>query len=166
MSKTDKILVGVLMGSDSDWPVMRLAGEALTEFGVGWEARVLSAPRTPGDVAVYAREAEGRGLRVLIAGAGGAAHLAGVVAAWTVLPVIGVPIESRSLRGLDSLLSIVQMPPGVPVASVAIGAGRNAGLLAVQVLGVGDERLRGRYGEFKARLAEESRGKDGRLGGG
>ena len=163
MSKTDKILVGVLMGSDTDWPVMRLAGEVLSEFGVGWEARVLSAHRTPGDVGEYARGAEGRGLRVLIAGAGGAAHLAGVVAAWTVVPVIGVPIESRSLRGLDSLLSIVQMPPGVPVASVAIGAGRNAGLLAVQILAVGDERLRGKYGEFKARLAEESRGKDGKL---
>ncbi len=163
MSKTDKILVGVLMGSDTDWPVMRLAGEVLSEFGVGWEARVLSAHRTPGDVGEYARGAEGRGLRVLIAGADGAAHLAGMVAAWTVVPVIGVPIESRSLRGLDSLLSIVQMPPGVPVASVGIGAGRNAGLLAVQILAVGDERLRGKYGEFKARLAEESRGKDGKL---
>ncbi len=113
MSETKKILVGILMGSDSDWPVMKAAGEVLTEFGVGWEARVLSAHRTPGDVAEYAREAEGRGLRVIIAGAGGAAHLAGVVAAWTVVPVIGVPIESRSLRGLDSLLSIVQMPAGV-----------------------------------------------------
>lgn len=165
MSETKKILVGILMGSDSDWPVMKAAGEVLTEFGVGWEARVLSAHRTPGDVAEYAREAEGRGLRVIIAGAGGAAHLAGVVAAWTVVPVIGVPIESRSLRGLDSLLSIVQMPAGVPVGSVAIGAGRNAGLLAVQVLGVGDAGLRGRYGEFKARLAEESRAKDAKLQG-
>jgi 5-(carboxyamino)imidazole ribonucleotide mutase len=125
----------------------------------------MSAHRTPGDVAEYARGAAGRGLRVLIAGAGGAAHLAGVVAAWTVLPVIGVPIESRSLRGLDSLLSMVQMPAGVPVGSVGIGAGRNAGLLAVQILGVGDEGLRGRYGEFKARLAEESRGKDAKLRG-
>jgi 5-(carboxyamino)imidazole ribonucleotide mutase len=165
MKKTKNILVGVLMGSDSDWPVMRLAGEALDEFGVGWEARVLSAHRTPGDVAEYAREASSRGLRVLIAGAGGAAHLAGAVAAWTVVPVIGVPIESRSLRGLDSLLSMVQMPAGVPVGSVGIGAGRNAGLLAVQVLGVGDAGLRGRYGEFKARLAEESRARDGKLQG-
>jgi 5-(carboxyamino)imidazole ribonucleotide mutase len=164
--KSEKVLVGILMGSDSDWPVMKLAGEALGEFGVGWEARVLSAHRTPEDVAEYARTAQGRGLRVVIAGAGGAAHLAGAVAARTVLPVIGVPVESRALRGLDSLLSIVQMPAGVPVASVAIGAGRNAGLLAVQVVAVGDAALRGRYGEFKARLAEESRGKDARLGGG
>ncbi len=164
-AKAGKVLVGILMGSDSDWPVMKLAGEACGEFGVGWEARVMSAHRTPDDVAEYARGAAGRGLRVLIAGAGGAAHLAGVVAAYTALPVIGVPIESRSLRGLDSLLSIVQMPPGVPVASVAIGAGRNAGLLAVQILGVGDEALRGQYVEFKGRLAEESRAKNEKLGG-
>jgi len=156
-------LVGILMGSDSDWGVMKLAGEALAEFGVGTEVRVMSAHRTPEDVAEYARTAAGRGLRVVIAGAGGAAHLAGVVAALTAVPVIGVPMESRSLRGLDSLLSMVQMPAGVPVATVGIGAARNAGLLAVQMLGVGDEELRGRFGEFKKRLAEESRAKNARL---
>ena len=125
----------------------------------------MSAHRTPDDVAEYARSADARGLRVLIAGAGGAAHLAGVVAAWSVLPVIGVPIESRSLRGLDSLLSMVQMPAGVPVGSVGIGAGRNAGLLAVQILAVGDAKLREKYVGFKARLAEESRAKNAKLGG-
>jgi len=157
------------MGSDSDWPVMKAAGEVLSEFGVEWEARVMSAHRNPEDVAEYARGAEGRGLRVIIAGAGGAAHLAGVVASLTVLPVIGVPMETRGLGGMDSLLSMVQMPGGVPVAVVGIGAGRNAGLLAVQVLGAGDEgegkNLRGRYGEFKRRLVEESRRKDAGLGG-
>src|ERR1041384_1208300 len=127
-------LVGVLMGSDSDWPTMKAAVEALTEFGIARESRVMSAHRTPDDVTEYARTAHTRGLRVIIAGAGGAAHLAGVVAAHTPLPVIGVPIESRSLKGLDSLLSIVQMPAGVPVATVGIGGARNAGLLAVQIL--------------------------------
>jgi 5-(carboxyamino)imidazole ribonucleotide mutase len=163
--KADKVLVGILMGSDSDWGVMKLAGEALSEFGIGSEARVMSAHRTPDDVAEYARTAHTRGLRVLIAGAGGAAHLAGVVAAHTPLPVIGVPIESQSLRGLDSLLSIVQMPSGVPVATVAIGGARNAGLLAVQILAVGDAKLRAKYLEFKGRLGEESRAKDAKLQG-
>jgi 5-(carboxyamino)imidazole ribonucleotide mutase len=144
---------------------MKLAAEVLTEFGVATEARVMSAHRTPEDVAEYARSAAGRGLRVVIAGAGGAAHLAGVVAAQTVLPVIGVPVESRALRGLDSLLSMVQMPAGVPVATVGIGAARNAGLLAVQMLAVGDEGLRRKYGEFKKRLAEESRARDAKLAG-
>jgi 5-(carboxyamino)imidazole ribonucleotide mutase len=151
------------MGSDSDWPTMKLAADACAEFGVTAEARVMSAHRTPDDVAEYARTAHARGLRVLIAGAGGAAHLAGVVAAHTPLPVIGVPIESKSLKGLDSLLSIVQMPAGVPVATVAIGAGRNAGLLAVQILATGDEKLQASYLAFKARLAEESRAKDAKL---
>jgi 5-(carboxyamino)imidazole ribonucleotide mutase len=165
MSKVDKPLVGILMGSDSDWAVMKLAGEVLAEFGVESEARVMSAHRTPDDVAEYARRAHTRGLRVLIAGAGGAAHLAGVVAAHTPLPVIGVPIESKSLGGLDSLLAIVQMPSGVPVATVAIGGARNAGLLAVQILAVGDAKLRAKYLEFKVRLAEESRSKSARLRG-
>ena len=166
MSKTDKLpLVGILMGSDSDWATMKLAAAACAEFGIGTEARVMSAHRNPDDMAEYARTAEGRGLRVIIAGASGAAHLAGAVAALTVLPVIGVPVESRSLRGLDSLLSMVQMPAGVPVATVAIGAARNAGLLAVQILAVGDEALREKYGGFKKRLAEESRAKDAKLGG-
>jgi len=158
-------MVGILMGSDSDWPVMKLAAEVLAEFGIESEARVMSAHRTPDDVAEYARTAHTRGLRVIVAGAGGAAHLAGVVAAYTPLPVIGVPVESRSLRGLDSLLSMVQMPSGVPVATVAIGAARNAGLLAVQILAVGDAKLLARYLEFKARLAGESRAKDAKLGG-
>jgi 5-(carboxyamino)imidazole ribonucleotide mutase len=165
MSDTGKPLVGVLMGSDSDWGVMKLAGEVLAEFGVESEARVMSAHRTPDDVAEYARAAHTRGVRVLIAGAGGAAHLAGVVAAHTPLPVIGVPMESGALRGLDSLLSMVQMPSGVPVATVAIGAARNAGLLAVQILAVGDAKLQARYLEFKVRLAEESRVKNEKLWG-
>ena len=160
MSKPDKPAVGILMGSDSDWPTMEQAAEACAEFGIVAEAQVMSAHRTPDDVAEYARTAHTRGLRVLIAGAGGAAHLAGVVAALTPLPVIGVPIESKSLKGLDSLLSMVQMPSGVPVATVAIGAARNAGLLAVQILAVGDAKLREKYLGFKKRLADESRAKN------
>jgi 5-(carboxyamino)imidazole ribonucleotide mutase len=165
MKATDKPLVGILMGSDSDWPTMKLAVDACAEFGVVAESRVMSAHRTPDDVAEYARTAHTRGLRVLIAGAGGAAHLAGVVAAHTPLPVIGVPIESKALKGMDSLLSIVQMPSGVPVATVAIGAGRNAGLLAVQILATSDANLQTKYQEFKARLAEESRAKNAKLQG-
>ena len=163
MSKTDKLLVGILMGSDSDWPTMKLAADACAEFGIETEAQVMSAHRTPDDVAEYARTAHTRGLRVLIAGAGGAAHLAGAVAAQTPLPVIGVPIESKSLKGLDSLLSMVQMPSGVPVATVAIGAARNAGLLAVQILAVSDAKLQAKYLKFRQRLAEESRAKNAKL---
>jgi 5-(carboxyamino)imidazole ribonucleotide mutase len=166
MSESKKPFVGILMGSDSDWPTMKAAADTCAEFGIGTESRVLSAHRAPEDVARYARTAHTRGLRVLIAGAGAAAHLAGAVAAHTPLPVIGVPIESRALKGLDSLLSIVQMPSGVPVATVAIGAARNAGLLAVQILAVGDEKLQKKYLQFKARLAKESREKDARLQGG
>lgn len=165
MSKTDKLLVGILMGSDSDWPTMKLAADACAEFGIEIEAQVMSAHRTPDDVAEYARTAHTRGLRVLIAGAGGAAHLAGAVAAQTPLPVIGVPIESKSLKGLDSLLSMVQMPSGVPVATVAIGAARNAGLLAVQILAVSDAKLQAKYLEFRLRLAKESRAKNAKLRG-
>lgn len=165
MKSSDQQLVGILMGSDSDWPTMKLAADACAEFGVGSEAHVMSAHRTPDDAAEYARTAHTRGLRVLIAGAGGAAHLAGMVAAHTPLPVIGVPIESKSLKGLDSLLSIVQMPSGVPVATVAIGAARNAGLLAVQILATGNAELQVKYLEFKKRLAEESRAKNAKLQG-
>lgn len=165
MSKATTPVIGILMGSDSDWDTMKAAAEACAEFDVATEAHVMSAHRTPDDVAEYARGAEARGIRVIIAGAGGAAHLAGVVAASTPLPVIGVPIESKALKGLDSLLSMVQMPSGVPVATVAIGAGRNAGLLAVQILATGDEKLRARYVQFKAKLAEESRAKNRRLQG-
>ena len=155
-----KPLVGIIMGSDSDWPIMKAAADACEEFGVVCETWVISAHRTPKDLARYASRAFKRGLRVIIAGAGGAAHLPGVTAALTPLPVIGVPIESKSLKGLDSLLSIVQMPSGIPVATVAIGGGRNAGLLAVQILAVGNADLWPRLLDFKARLAEESRAKN------
>jgi 5-(carboxyamino)imidazole ribonucleotide mutase len=155
--------VGIIMGSDSDWPTLKPAADACIEFGVACEVRVVSAHRTPDDMARYAKQAESRGLRVIIAGAGGAAHLPGMVASHTALPVIGVPVESRSLKGWDSLLSIVQMPGGVPVATVAIGGGRNAGLLAVQILGVSDVALRRRVRRFKQRLARESRAKNRRL---
>ncbi len=152
--------VGILMGSDSDLETMKQAATACEEFGVACEIRVLSAHRTPDDTADYARTAADRGIEVIIAGAGGAAHLPGVVAASTTLPVIGVPIQSKALNGLDSLLSIVQMPPGVPVATVGIGAGRNAGLLAIQILANGDPSLRSQLAKFKDRLAAESRAKN------
>ena len=150
-------LVGIIMGSDSDWPTLQAAAEVCREFAVPFEVRVVSAHRTPADMARYAGSAEARGLRVIIAGAGGAAHLPGMVASLTPLPVIGVPVESKSLKGLDSLLSIVQMPGGVPVATMAIGGGRNAGLMAVKILGSGDADLRLRLKKFMARLAAESR---------
>jgi 5-(carboxyamino)imidazole ribonucleotide mutase len=155
-----KPLVGILMGSDSDWPTMKAAADVCAQFGIASEAKVISAHRTPKDLEQYAGKALGRGLRVIIAGAGGAAHLPGVTAAFTTLPVIGVPIESRSLKGLDSLLSIVQMPPGVPVATVGIGAAKNAGILAAQILAVGNERLQKALANFKKKLAEESRAKN------
>ena len=156
-------LVGIIMGSDSDWPTMKLAADVCVEFGVAYEARVVSAHRTPLDMAAYARAAHKRGLRVIIAGAGGAAHLPGMVASHTTLPVIGVPIESKALKGMDSLLSIVQMPSGVPVATVAIGNGRNAGLLAVKILATSDAALTHELLKFKARMARESRAKNRNL---
>ena len=159
-TSSDKPAVGILMGSDSDWPTMKAAADVCKEFGIACEAKVISAHRTPKDLEVYAGGAIERGLRVIIAGAGGAAHLPGVTAAFTTLPVIGVPIESKSLKGLDSLLSIVQMPPGVPVATVGIGAARNAGLLAVQILGVADEAVQKKLAAFKVKLADESRAKN------
>jgi 5-(carboxyamino)imidazole ribonucleotide mutase len=163
-SKTSsKPIVGILMGSDSDWPTMKAAADACKEFGIAHDVQVISAHRTPDDLARYAKGAHERGLRVIIAGAGGAAHLPGVAAAMTPLPVIGVPIESKALKGLDSLLSIVQMPSGIPVATVAIGGGRNAGLLAVQILAVGNAVLQQKVLEFKKRLAEESRAKNRNL---
>ncbi|MBL9135115.1 MAG: 5-(carboxyamino)imidazole ribonucleotide mutase [Verrucomicrobiales bacterium] len=158
-------LVGIIMGSDSDWPTMKLAAEVCMEFGVPFESRVISAHRTPMDMARYARLAHQRGLRVIIAGAGGAAHLPGMTASHTPLPVIGVPIQSKALQGLDSLLSIVQMPAGVPVATVAIGAGRNAGLLAIQILATTDSQLRQQLIDFKTRMAMESRAKNRNLEG-
>ena len=161
--KSSPILVGILMGSDSDWPTMKAAADVLAEFGTASEAKVISAHRTPKDLEEYVSDAAGRGLRVIIAGAGGAAHLPGVTAAFTTLPVIGVPIESKSLKGLDSLLSIVQMPPGVPVATVGIGAARNAGLLAVQILALADPKLQPALSKFKDKLADESRAKNENL---
>jgi 5-(carboxyamino)imidazole ribonucleotide mutase len=161
--KNNNPVVGIIMGSDSDWPTMKLAAEVCGEFGVPYEAKVVSAHRTPMDMAKYARTAHKRGLRVIIAGAGGAAHLPGMVASHTPLPVIGVPVESKALKGLDSLLSIVQMPTGVPVATVAIGNGRNAGLLAVKILATSDEKLRASLLKFKASMAAESRAKNRKL---
>jgi 5-(carboxyamino)imidazole ribonucleotide mutase len=158
-----KPLVGILMGSDSDWPTMKAAADACAELGIECEVRVMSAHRTPEDVAEYSRSARQRGLKVIIAGAGGAAHLGGVIAALTPLPVIGVPIETKSLGGLDSLLSIVQMPAGVPVASVAIGNARNAGILAAQIIATGNPALSERIVQFKARIAEEARAKNRKL---
>ncbi len=156
-------VVGILMGSDSDWPTMKGAADACAEFGIAHEVRVISAHRTPQDIARYAGGAHTRGLKVIIAGAGGAAHLPGVIAAYTPLPVIGVPIAGKFVKGYDALFSIVQMPSGVPVATVAIGGARNAGLLAVQILGVGDPQLQQKFIEFKARLAAESRSKNKNL---
>ena len=158
-----EVLVGVVMGSDSDLPSMRPAAAALDELGVACELRVVSAHRTPQDMLTYGREAAGRGLRVIIAGAGGAAHLPGMLAAVTTLPVIGVPVPLRHLDGLDSLLSIVQMPRGVPVAAVAIDGGRNAGLLAARMLALADPALGERLAEAQRVLAAEARTKDDRV---
>ncbi len=146
-------VVGIVMGSDSDWPVMAPAAAALDEFGVPSEAHVVSAHRTPRRMLEYAETAAGRGLRVVVAGAGGAAHLPGMLAAVTTLPVIGVPVALKTLDGLDSLLSIVQMPAGVPVATVAIGGARNAGLLAVRILAAADPALRARMEAFQDDLS-------------
>jgi 5-(carboxyamino)imidazole ribonucleotide mutase len=156
-------LVAVIMGSDSDWPVMSDAAQALSDFDVPFEARVVSAHRTPLDMAEYAQAAAGRGLKVIIAGAGGAAHLPGMVASLTPLPVIGVPVPLKTLDGLDSLLSIVQMPAGVPVATVSIGGARNAGLLAVRILATDDSALTERVLAFQRALAESARSKDAAL---
>jgi 5-(carboxyamino)imidazole ribonucleotide mutase len=156
-------LVGIIMGSDSDWPTMEAAANVCRDFGVPFEVRVVSAHRTPKDMVEYATSAESRGLRVVIAGAGGAAHLPGMVASLTALPVVGVPVETKSLKGLDSLLSIAQMPGGVPVATVAVGGGRNAGLLAVKILATSDDKLRLKLHKFMDDLAAESRGRGKKL---
>ncbi|RNL63022.1 5-(carboxyamino)imidazole ribonucleotide mutase [Nocardioides marmoriginsengisoli] len=145
-------VVGIVMGSDSDWPVMKAAAEALAEFDIAFEADVVSAHRMPDEMLTYGREAAGRGLKAIIAGAGGAAHLPGMLAAVTPLPVIGVPVPLKYLDGMDSLLSIVQMPAGVPVATVAIGNARNAGLLAVRILAAGDDALQQKMVEFQESL--------------
>lgn len=152
-------VVGVLMGSDSDWPVMGGAAEVLEHFAVPYEARVLSAHRTPHDMLAHASEAAALGRRVLICGAGGAAHLPGMVASATHLPVIGVPVEVGALRGFDALLSIAQMPAGIPVATVAVNGARNAGLLAVRILATSDDDLAAQMQRYQHQLAEESRAK-------
>jgi 5-(carboxyamino)imidazole ribonucleotide mutase len=163
MKSSVKPIVGIIMGSDSDWPTMQAAADICREFFVPFEARVVSAHRTPDDMADYARTAESRGIRIIIAGAGGAAHLPGMVASHTPLPVIGVPVESKALKGLDSLLSIVQMPAGVPVATVAIGGAKNAGLLAVKILAITDSKLRARIKAYMKSLAAESRARNKKL---
>ena len=155
--------VGIVMGSATDLDVMRPAAEALDEFGISREVRVISAHRAPADAARYAEEAAGRGLRVIIAGAGGAAHLPGVLAASTSLPVIGVPVPIKVLDGLDSLLSIVQMPAGIPVATVSIGGARNAGLLAVRILALADPKLAEAIERFRQSLAEKARAGDAQV---
>ncbi|BCJ37480.1 N5-carboxyaminoimidazole ribonucleotide mutase [Actinocatenispora thailandica] len=155
--------VGVIMGSDSDWPTMQAATDALTEFDVDFEVRVVSAHRTPALMLDYARQAADRGLRVIIAGAGGAAHLPGMVASATALPVIGVPVPLKHLDGLDSLLSIVQMPAGIPVATVSVGGARNAGLLAVRILAASDAGLRDRIVAFQRDLERMVADKDAKL---
>lgn len=156
-------LVGIVMGSDSDWPVMRAAAEALDEFGVAYEADVVSAHRMPREMVTYGEQAADRGLKAIIAGAGGAAHLPGMLASLTPLPVIGVPVPLKHLDGMDSLLSIVQMPAGVPVATVSVAGARNAGLLAVRVLAAHDPLLRERMRGFQAELRSQAQEKGRRL---
>ncbi len=156
--------VGVVMGSDSDWPTMKPAVDVLDQFGVASETRVVSAHRTPTDMIEYGQTARSRGIDVIIAGAGGAAHLPGMLASTTTVPVIGVPVPLSKLDGLDSLLSIVQMPRGVPVATMAIGGAENAGLMAVRILAVGDEALLAKLAEHADSLAEKARAANERLG--
>lgn len=158
-----KALVGIVMGSDSDLPIMEGAAAVLKEFSVAHEIRVVSAHRTPDDMAAYGASAKRRGLKLIIAGAGGAAHLPGMLASHTTLPVIGVPVPTKHLKGLDSLLSIVQMPGGVPVATVAIGGARNAGLLAVQILALENSGLSKKLESFRNRQKKESRAKNKKL---
>ena len=160
---TTSPLVGIAMGSESDLPVMEEAAKILAEFGIPYEMRVLSAHRTPAAMQTYAESAHERGLSVIIAGAGGAAHLPGMIAASTPLPVIGVPVPTRNLKGMDSLLSIVQMPGGVPVATVAIGGAKNAGLLAVQILGSHNKALQDRLMSYKKELTNLVKGMDERV---
>lgn len=160
MKTQSKPLIGIIMGSDSDWPTLQATADICEQFSVAYEVHVVSAHRTPDDMAKYAKGAHKKGIKVIIAAAGGAAHLPGMVASHTPLPVIGVPIKSDALNGMDSLLSIVQMPAGVPVATVAIGAGKNAGLLAIEILGSNDTKLMGKIIEYKQKLAVDSSKKD------
>ncbi len=159
----DKPLVGIIMGSDSDLPVMEKTVKVLKEFDVPYEVKILSAHRTPEEHSKYAKTAAERGLKVIIAAAGMAAHLPGVTAGQTILPVIGVPIKSSFQDGLDSLLSIVQMPPGIPVATVTVNGSKNAGLLAVQIIATGDENLQKKFGDYKVKMAKESMKKNDKL---
>ena len=160
---SNKPLVGIIMGSDSDLPTMEKAVEVLQEFNVPFEVKVVSAHRTPDMMAEYGKTAHDRGLKVIIAGAGGAAHLPGMTASYTPLPVIGVPVQSKSLSGLDSLLSIVQMPGGVPVATVAIGQAKNAGILAAQIIASSDPALQEKVIEYKKKMSEESKAKNNKI---
>ena len=160
MTTKNKPLIGIIMGSDSDWPTLEAAANICKEFSVPYEVHVVSAHRTPDDMSRYAKNAYKKGLKVIVAGAGGAAHLPGMVASQTPLPVIGVPVKSDALSGMDSLLSIVQMPAGVPVATVAIGAGKNAGLLAVEILATSNVKIMNQLINYKKELAAESRKKD------
>ncbi|MFA7626972.1 MAG: 5-(carboxyamino)imidazole ribonucleotide mutase [Candidatus Kapaibacterium sp.] len=152
--------IGIIMGSDSDLPTLQPAAEVCKEFGVDYEIKVVSAHRTPDDMASYAKTAKQRGISVIIAGAGGAAHLPGMTASYTTIPVIGVPVISKALYGLDSLLSIVQMPSGVPVATVAIGGGKNAGLLALSILALSDDILAKKLENYKSKISNESKAKN------
>lgn len=161
--KTNTPKVAIIMGSDSDWPALQPAADACRKFGIACDVRVVSAHRTPMDMVRFASTAHTRGFQVIIAGAGGAAHLPGMVASLTPLPVIGVPVESKSLKGLDSLLSIVQMPGGVPVATMAINGGRNAGLFAARILAAGDPKLLKKITAFQTALAAESKAKSRKL---
>lgn len=159
----DQPKIGVIMGSDSDWPTMKAACDILEEFEIPYEKKVVSAHRTPDDMAKYGKKARNRGIKVIIAGAGGAAHLPGMTAAHTTLPVIGVPIKTSTLSGLDSLYSIVQMPPGVPVATVAIGKAGNAALLAIRMLSAHDENLVQKLDKYHKKMAKDSRKKTNNL---
>ena len=158
-----KIEVGIIMGSDSDLPIMEDAVKVLKEFGIGYEVKVLSAHRTPNQHSEYSKSAVSRGLKVIVAAAGGAAHLPGVTAAQTTLPVIGVPIKGKSLEGMDALLSIVQMPPGIPVATVAINGAKNAAILAVCILGVANSDIQKKLVEFKKKMEKESLAKNNNI---
>jgi 5-(carboxyamino)imidazole ribonucleotide mutase len=161
--KNKKISVGIIMGSDSDLPVMQDAALILEEFGVSYEITIVSAHRTADVLVTYATKAKDRGVHVIIAGAGGAAHLPGMTASMTVLPVIGVPIKTKTMDGLDSLLSIAQMPPGVPVATVAVNGAKNAGLLALQILGLSDKKLQQKLAEYKKKMNVEVKAKAKKL---
>ncbi|GAB3578416.1 5-(carboxyamino)imidazole ribonucleotide mutase [Calidifontibacter terrae] len=163
MIDAQQVLVGIVMGSDSDWPVMELAAQALTEFGIAHEVDVVSAHRMPQEMIAYGESAAGRGLQAIIAGAGGAAHLPGMLAAVTPLPVIGVPVPLKYLDGMDSLLSIVQMPAGVPVATVSIGGARNAGLLAARIVGAADPLVQEKMLAFQSELRQQAQAKGAAL---